>query len=144
MQADRGTVDIEHAGDNGQINLTNADVRADIVKVGVFGSNGTLNIGGGILSADTTLKLYAPGSSGTINFLADVTLNGASAKIIAGDTVNIFDSVIVTIGGVSPASVFTNHANYAGFGGNGSRSGTFAGAGASNPQPLSNAPPFGR
>ena len=143
VHADRGTVDIEHAGDNGQINLTNADVRADIVKVGVFGSNGTLNIGGGILSADTTLKLYAPGSSGTINFLADVTLSGASAKIIAGDTVNIFDSVIVTIGGVSPASVFTNHANYTGFGGNGSRSGTFAGAGASNPQPLSHAPPFG-
>ncbi len=143
VQADRGTVDIEHAGDNGQINLTNADVRADIVKVGVFGSNGTLNIGGGTLSADTTLKLYAPGSSGTINFLADVTLSGASAKIIAGDTVNIFNTVIVTIGGVNPASVFTNHPNYTGFGGNGSRTGTFAGAGATNPQPLSTAPPFG-
>jgi hypothetical protein len=143
VQADRGTVDIEHAGDNGQINLTNATLRADIVKVGAFGTNGTLNIGGGTLSADTTLKLYAPGSSGTINFIADVTLSGASAKIIAGDTVNIFDAVIVTIGGVSPASVFTNHANYTGFGGNGSRTGTFAGAGATNPQPLSSAPPFG-
>ncbi|HEV2047170.1 MAG TPA: hypothetical protein VGQ95_11310 [Chthoniobacterales bacterium] len=69
--------------------------------------------------------------------------SGASAKIIAGDTVNIFNTVIVTIGGVNPASVFTNHPNYTGFGGNGSRTGTFAGAGANNPQPLSNAPPFG-
>ena len=143
VRADRGTVDIEHAGDNGQINISNVDMRADIVKIGAFGTNGTLNIGGGILSADTTLKLYAPGSNGTINFIADVTLSGASAKIIAGDTVNIFDAVIVTIGGARPASVFTNHANYTGFGGNGSRTGTFAGAGATNPQPLSGAPPFG-
>jgi hypothetical protein len=34
------------------------------------------------------------------------------------------------------------NANYTGFGGNGTKTGTFAGAGANNPQPLSNAPPF--
>ncbi|MBA3650651.1 MAG: hypothetical protein H0W66_03995 [Chthoniobacterales bacterium] len=33
-------------------------------------------------------------------------------------------------------------ANYTGFGGNGSTSGTFAGAGANDPQPIENAPPF--
>jgi hypothetical protein len=50
--------------------------------------------------------------------------------------------VIVTVGGKTPASVFTNNANYTGFGGNGSRTGTFAGAGANNPLPLNHAPAF--
>ena len=88
-----------------------------------------LTIGNGMLSADTTLKLYSPGSNGTVNFVADVTLGGASTKIIAGNTVNIFNGVVVTVGGNHPASVFTNNANYSGFGGNGSRTGTFGGAG---------------
>ena len=99
-----------------------------------------LTIGNGVLSADTTLKLYSPGSNGTVNFVADVTLGGASTKIIAGNTVNIFNGVVVTVGGNHPASVFTNNANYSGFGGNGSRTGTFGGAGANNPLPLSHAP----
>ncbi len=142
IQADGGTVDIRHAGDNGVVNLNNADVRADVLKVATLGSNGTLNIGGGTLSADTTLKLYSAGSNGTVNFIADVSLNGASTKIIAGNTVNIFNNVVVTIGGANPANVYTNHANYTGFGGNGSRTGTFGGAGANNPQPLSSAPPL--
>jgi len=143
VQADRGGVDIRHTGDSGNVNLTNADVRADILKVAALGNNGTLNIGGGTLSADTTLKLYATGSNGSVNFIANVTLDGASQKIIAGNSVTIFNNVTVTIQGQNPASVFTNHANYTGFGGNGSRTGTFAGAGANNPQPLANAPPLG-
>ncbi len=47
------------------------------------------------------------------------------------------------IGRQNPANVFTTHPNYTGFGGNGSRTGTFAGAGANNPQPLNQAPPIG-
>src|SRR5207302_11194603 len=136
--------DIENAVANGQITLSSATVRADIIKIGAFGTNGTLNIGGGSISADTMLKLYAPSSNGTINFTADVTLGGASTKIIAGDTVNIFNGVVVTVGGNHPASVFTNNANYSGFGGNGSRTGTFGGAGANNPLPLSHAPSLDR
>jgi FecR protein len=143
VQADRGTVDIRNTGDSGNVNLTNADVRADIVKVAALGNNGTLNIGGGTLSADTILKLYSSGSNGSVNFIADVTLGGVSQKIIAGNSVTIFNNVTVTILGQNPASVFTNHANYTGFGGNGSRTGTFAGVGAHNPQPLANAPPLG-
>jgi len=88
------------------------------------------------------LKLYSPGSNGTVNFVADVTLGGASTKIIAGNTVNIFNGVVVAVGGSHPASVFTNNANYSGFGGNGSRTGTFGGAGANNPLPLNQAPPL--
>ena len=146
--ADRGTIDIRHSGDSGQISLggpgesDHIEAHADVIKVGALGNNGVLTVGNGLLSADTTLKLYSPGSNGTVNFVADVTLGGASTKIIAGNTVNIFNGVIVTIGGKTPASVFTNNANYTGFGGNGSRTGTFKGAGANNPLPLNQAPAF--
>ncbi len=146
--ADRGTIDIRHSGDRGQIFLggqgeaDHIEAHADIIKVGALGNNGVLTVGNGSLSADTTLKLYSPGSNGTVNFVADVTLGGASTKIIAGNTVNIFNGVIVTIGGKTPTGVFTNNANYTGFGGNGSRTGTFAGAGANNPLPLNHAPAF--
>jgi hypothetical protein len=128
---------------NGAITFNNASAHADILKAGVFGTNGVLNIGGGTLSADTTLKLYAPGSNGQLNFVSNVTLGGNSAKILAANSITIFDNVVVTIGGKAPADVYTNNANYTGFGGNDSTSGTFAGAGANRPQPLSEAPPFG-
>src|SRR4029450_12970319 len=110
---------------------------------GGFGTNGALNIGGGTLSADTTLKLYAPGSNGQLNFFSNVTLGGNAAKILAANSVTIFDNVVVTIGGKAPADVYTNNANYTGFGGNGSTTGTFTGAGANRPRPLSKAPQFG-
>src|SRR6476659_9306791 len=128
---------------NGTINMfNNASVHADVLKVGALGTNGVLNIGGGTLSADTTLKLYAGGSSGAINFTADVTLGGNSTKILAADSVTIFNGVTVTIAGPNRADVYTNNANYArSDGGNGSTSGTFAG-GANNPQPLRSAPLF--
>jgi hypothetical protein len=115
----------------------------------VFGANGALNIGGGTLSAGSILKLYAPGSNGQLNFMSNVTLGGNSIKILAANSVTIFNNVVVTIGGPNPADVYTGftgeipNANYTGFGGNGTTTGTFAGAGANRPQPLSNAPPFG-
>jgi hypothetical protein len=128
---------------NGRITFDNASAHADVLKAGVFGANGVLNVGGGILSADTELKLYASGSNGTLNFLSNVTLSGSAIKILAANTINILDGVVVTIGGATPAEVYTNNANYTGFGGNGTRTGTFAGAGANNPLPLDQAPPFG-
>ncbi len=127
----------------GTIAFNNASVHADVLKAGVFGPNGSLIIGPGTLSADETLKLYAPGSNGQLNFVSNVTLGGNSKKILAADSVTIFNNVVVTIGGKAPADVFTNHPNYTGFGGNGSTTGTFAGAGANRPRPLSDAPPFG-
>jgi hypothetical protein len=128
---------------NGAITFNNASAHADILKAGVFGTNGALNIGGGTLAADTTLKLYALGSNGQLNFFSNVTLGGNAAKILAANSITIFDNVVVTIGGEASADVYTNNANYTGFGGNGSTTGTFAGAGANRPQPLSEAPPFG-
>src|SRR4029077_3225587 len=82
LRADRGTIDIRHTGDAGQINLGGSgardavDAHADVIKVAALGNNGVLTIGNGVLSADTTLKLYSPGSNGTVNFVADVTLGG--------------------------------------------------------------------
>src|SRR4030095_11053402 len=93
-------------------------------------------------SADTTLKLYAPGSNGALNFLSNVTLDGNAKKILAANSITIFENVVVTIGGKAAADVVTNNANYTGFGGNGSTTGTFAGAGANRPRPLSEAPSF--
>ena len=131
---------------NGTIAFNNASVHADVLKVGAFGTNGVLNIGGGTLSADTTLKLYASGSNGQLNFISDVTLGGNSAKILAANSITILDGVVVTVGNIAdenPADVFTNHANYSSdFGGNDSTTGTFAGSGANDPQPLPSAPPF--
>ena len=46
---------------SGTMTFNNASIAADTVKVGVFGSNGTLRIGGSTLSANTLLHLYAPG-----------------------------------------------------------------------------------
>ena len=140
---DAGGTFLAFTDGDGTITFNNASAHADVLKVGALGTNGVLNISGGNLSADTTLKLYAGGSSGTINFKADVTLGGNSAKILAANSVTIFNNVTVTIGGSTAADVYTNNANYTGFGGNESTTGTFAGAGANDPQPLSSAPPFG-
>ena len=94
-----------------------------------------------MILADSIIHLYAGGSNGTVNFTNNVTLSGNSAKTIAGDTVTIFNGKMVTVNGLAPADVFTNHANYTGSGGNGSTSGTFAGQGA-NTHPLSGAPGY--
>jgi len=128
---------------DGTITFTNATAHADVLKVGALGTNGVLNIGGGMLSADTTLELYASGSNGKLNFVSNVTLGGNSAKILAANSVTIFDNIVVTIGGPNAAQVYTNNANYTGFGGNGTTTGTFAGSGANDPLPLDQAPPFG-
>ena len=127
---------------NGSFTFSNASIAADAIKAGVFGTNGTLRIGGGTLSANTLLHLYAPGSNGVIDFVSNVTLNNsAAAVVIAANTVTIENGVVVTIGGRVPANVFANVPNYTGSGGNGSTLGIFAGAGVTT-QPLGQAPPF--
>ena len=111
------------------------------MKVGVFGSNGTLRIGGGNISANTLLHLYAP-NGGIIDFVSDVTLNSsATAAVIAANTVTIENGVVVTIGASTSANVYTNVPNYsARSGGNNKTSGTFVGA--VTTQPLGGQPPF--
>ncbi|MDQ6908929.1 MAG: hypothetical protein M3176_19085, partial [Chloroflexota bacterium] len=140
--ASRGLVDIRQLGDFGAINLTNANIFADIVKIGALGANGTLMLGGGTISADTLLRLYAGASNGSITFTSNITLtSGTFSIVIASPVVTIMNGVVVTIGGQNPANVFTDLANYSGSGGNGLTTGMFAGAGA-NTLPFNQAPPF--
>jgi len=141
VRADQGQIDIHNDGSTGTVDLTNATLNGSVVKAGALGTNGTLNIGGGTISADSQIKLYANGSNGTVNFTNNVTLNGNSVKTIAGNTVTIFDGKIVTINGPVPVNVYTNNPNYTGFGGNGSTTGTFNGKGATT-QTLSAAPGY--
>lgn len=123
VAAERGTVDIQNRGGGpGAVTLDGAQLRGDVVKVGAIAPSGELIIKGGTLSADTTL-------------------GGAGAKIIAGKSVTINDSVNVDIRGGSAASVFTDNANYTGSGGNGTTSGQFTGAGAVT-KPQSGRPGF--
>ncbi len=150
MEADFGTVDIRQTGTDGAIVLGGTGftpdmvaLRGDIVKVGALGTNGTLTIGQGTISADVLLHLYAGGSNGTINFVADVTLDGNSAKIIAANTINIFDGVVLTINGPTPAKLYTNNPNFSSVsGGNDVHSGEIHGTAGSEIHPLSEAPGF--
>jgi hypothetical protein len=145
IQADQGEVDIRQTGVAGITALNNATIHGDVVKISALGTNGTLNIGtGNVLGADTILKLYATGSNGTLNFLSNVTLSSPT-NILAANTINISQGVMVTINSAQQADVYTTNANYFNFGGTGTplNSGTFGGAGAKNPLPLANAPPLG-
>lgn len=140
VQADKGTVDIRNNG-VGKVDITNASIRGDVVKIGALGANGQLNIGGGSINADTSLKLYGGTSNGQVRFTNNTTLSGAGTKIIAGKTVTIDNGKTVTIGGSAAANVYTDNANYTGSGGNGSRTGTFGGQGATT-QGFSGRPSF--
>jgi mannose-6-phosphate isomerase-like protein (cupin superfamily) len=144
IEADKGGIDVRNLNDSGSINITTPNMIADIVKILALGDNSTLNVGGGIISAGTLLRLYAGSISNsnnsTINFVANCQLNGAEIDI-AAHTVNINQNVIVSTG--SLAHVFATVANYQGSGGSGgATTGMFSGAGAVT-LPLTAAPPPG-
>ena len=130
---------------SGTMTFTNVTINADTVKTGIFGANGTLRIGGGSISANTLLHLYAPsiiGRGGIIDFVSDVTLSSsATAAVIAANTVTIENGIVVTIAPSTSANVYANVRNYsARSGGNGNTTGTFVGA--VTTQPLGGQPPF--
>jgi len=111
------------------ITLTDSSMLADIVKVGALGDAGVLTIGGGVINANTVLKLYAIGPNGSVVFVSNVLLSGNSMKIIAGNSVTVNSGVTVTVGGGVPADVYVldpTKANYSSFsGGNNSTNGLF-------------------
>jgi hypothetical protein len=137
--AEKGTVELLNNGVQGTISLNNATISGDVVKIGALASNGQVLIRGGTISADTTLKLYAPRGNGSVRFLEDTTLGGNGAKLIVGHQVTIDNGKTVTIGGSQAASVYAQKPNYTGSGGNGSTTGTFGGKGA-NTFPKKDAP----
>jgi hypothetical protein len=116
---------------------------ADIIKIAALGDNSTLNIGGGLISATTLLRLYAGNlnsSNSTINFTSSVQLNGNQIDIVA-HTVNIAGGAVVTTNSI--ANVYTTVANYKGSGGNNAAgTGSFGGQMAIT-HPQVNAPPIG-
>ncbi|GAB4246016.1 MAG: hypothetical protein OHK005_11690 [Candidatus Methylacidiphilales bacterium] len=136
----KSLVDVKNIGPNGVINLTNANLSADILKVGALGPNGSVIINGGTFTANDTLKIYGGSATNGVTFAANTNLDGSGLKHIAGQTVRINDEVIVSVSG-PPANVYTNNPEYTGFGGNGSTTGTFIGSGATT-QPLASAPPY--
>jgi hypothetical protein len=128
---------------SGTMTFNNATIHADTLKAVIFGANGTLRIGGGsIFQANTLLHLYAPGSNGLVDFVANTTLDSSgTAAVIAANTVTIENGVVVTIAASTSANVYTNFPNYsARSGGNNKTSGTFVGA--VTTQPLGGQPPF--
>jgi hypothetical protein len=120
-------IDIRQTGASGQIMLTSANLSADIVKVAALGDNGRLTIGGGMISADNILRLYAGESNGQVIFVADCTIRGVNELSIAANTVRIDDGVMVNVTG-HIADVYTNNAQYVG--GNQPTTGMFTGLGA--------------
>jgi hypothetical protein len=150
VAATRGTIDIRNEANGGRVNFgpaSNSDNRttlsADVIRSRALGSNGQLNVGHTTMSGDSLIRLYAPGSNGQLNFIANTTLSSGRAIDLAAGTVTIQQGVVVTIAGSGgPANVYTNNANYSGFGGTNPNNGTFGGNGANTPQPLTNAPPF--
>ena len=157
VQADRGTVDIRHTANGGNVNLGGVGnsalaMRGDVVKVATLGDGGVLSIGGGIISANTTLQLYSVGFNGEVRFVSNVSLSGSGAKHIAGNAVTINQDVVVTIMGPA-ANIYVNstagepNANYSrDSGGNGNTNGRFTRGDSLDapavgaPQPLNNRP----
>ncbi len=101
--------EVELEAQLGNINLTNVTSSGDVFKATTLGTNGWITIGGGSISANTLIKLYAEGASGGVRFTENVTLNSASVRI-AGKTVEIVRDKIVNV----PAGtrVFTDTPNY--------------------------------
>ena len=120
-------------------------------EIAALGNNGILNIGGGSISADTTLQLYAPNGNGQVVFVGNVHLTGTSTKSIAGDSVTINNQAApVNVTGPA-ASVYVNNvagggpkANYTGFGGNGPTTGAFHRLGRKQPAAALERAPTGR
>jgi hypothetical protein len=87
--ADHGTIDVRNPGNIngvGSIQLTGAQLSADIVKVGALGTAGQLTItAGSLLNAANSLKLYGGADTGRVLFNGNgtVTLNGSQIDIAA-------------------------------------------------------------
>jgi hypothetical protein len=152
IRADRGSIDIRHTGAAGVIGMTNANISADVIKVGALGANGSLSIGGGRIDANTVLKLYATGANGSLIFVSNVVLNLNSTNaldriIIAGNSVTVNNNVVVAIGspaGLSrTADIYVPNlagANYSNSnGGNNTTNGMFIIDGTQGPSPTSGA-----
>ncbi|MEP6821407.1 MAG: hypothetical protein ABI946_03565, partial [Chthoniobacterales bacterium] len=154
-EATRGTIDIRHQGDDGNVNigpnfagnnpagLPPTTLSADVIKANAFGANGQLNIGNSTLSGQTLIRLYAEGSNGQLNFVSNTILSSSNRIDLAAGTITIQPSVVVTItGSAGAANIYTNNPNYSGPGGVNPANGRFGGNGANLPLPFDSRPGF--
>ncbi len=114
----------------GALNVNNAVLSADLLKLQTFGNNGVLVIGGSsVLTGNTQLNLFASGNGGRIEFAGNTTLNSNVAAVLTASVIRIDNNVTVTINGPT-ALLYTNTLQFTGSGGDGSTSGAFGGSGA--------------
>ena len=112
------------------------------MKVGALGSQWRAHYRRRLAYRRQRAETLRPGSNGTLNFVANVTISSGTDAILAANTITIQPTWSSTSRERRPAQVFTNNPNYSGFGGNNPGNGTFGGNGANNPLPLNQAPPF--
>jgi hypothetical protein len=95
------------------INLTGANLSADVLKIQALGTVGQITIGGGTLSGNTQLLLYAGDthSTGLIEFTANTTLSSNATVVLAAGTVEIDAGKTVNYTG-SAVDVYTNNPEY--------------------------------
>lgn len=126
--------DIADAGANGLITLQNANLSADVIRVRASTLGGTgLLIDGGTFNADSLLMFFA-GSSSTLLFRGNVTVNSPHA-IFSGNTVQVEAGGSVNVSG--QADVYSNNHLY-----NSAGYGTISAGSGLNAYPASATPSF--
>lgn len=88
------------------INLVNVYSSSDVFKAQTLDPNGSINIGGGHLTAGKIMKIYA-GSNGQLNFVANTTLKGSDINLAAGRHVKVNPGVFVDVP-VNAVKVYTS------------------------------------
>jgi hypothetical protein len=130
------------------INLTDASITADMLKIQALGTAGQITIGGSsVLTGNSQLELYAGNltshTGGLIDFVANTTLTSNVAGTLAAATITIANGVDVTVNSPSALNIYGNNLNYSSAGGNSTTTGTFTGTGAptvASTAPFSSAP----
>lgn len=112
---------IPESAPGGTIHLTNANMSAEILRIGALGPDGSIIISNGsILSASNTLKIYGGTASGLVHFTGGgtITLAGGGEAFIRGHTVRIDLGTTVDNDGMAATTVqATQHQyNITGFG----------------------------
>lgn len=102
---------VEIAAQQGNVTLTKLNVTSsDVFKAGALGPNGLLTINGGVINANSIIRLYGEGANGVL-FTGNVTLNANSGEVqIAGNKVRVDAGGNVTING--SGHIFANIHDY--------------------------------
>ncbi len=104
---DRGSIEITNLGVGGVTVGPNANMSADIIKVGALGTAGVLTINqGSFISAGTQAKLYGGAVSGAVNFVGSGIMQINSPNtILRGHTISVASGLTVRIGSSSADSL---------------------------------------